>query len=272
MKGSEKLSKHEDVWETSMGLVFAGERVVFRGKDLFTELKDVRWMDLFLYGITGRRFQENQIRLFESIWALGTSYPDPRIWNNRVASLAGTARSTGSLGIGAAIAVSEANIYGRGPDIRAIDFLYRTKEELDNGTLLLDIVSKELSKYRGIPGYGRPLKNADERIKPVCEVARELGFGNGYYLDLIFKIESLLLENRYRMRMNAAALGAALAADQGLSRDEYYLYLIPSFLGGMLPCYLEASTKDEGIFFPFSCERIKYDGSPRRTWNCSSKR
>lgn len=249
-----------------MGMVFAGERVVFRGKDLFTELRDVRWMELFLFGITGRRFNERQVRLFEAIWSLGTSYPDPRIWNNRVTSLAGTARSTANLGVAAATAVSEASIYGRRPDVRAIDFLLRTRRKLDAGQDLQDLVLDELATHRGIPGYGRPLVNRDERIQPVCEVARELGFGDGPHLHLIFRIEEMLMVNRYRMRMNAAALGAALAADQGLSVREYYMYLIPSFLGGMLPCYIEALDRQEGTFLPLSCDQLAYEGRSARPW------
>lgn len=266
MKGPSDLSAGVDSWITSMGMVFPGERVIFRGNDLFKDLRDIRWMDLLLYGITGRRFNENEVRLFEAIWSLGTSYPDPRIWNNRIASLAGTARSTCSLGIGAAIAVSEARIYGRGVDVRAIDFFFRAKRQQDAGIPLREIVSSELEKYRGIPGYGRPMRNIDERIEPVCAVARELGLDGGEYLKLAFDVETVLLEGRFRIKMNAAALGAALAADLGLSTHEYYLYLIPSFLGGMFPCYLEASERTEGVFLPMPCERVVYTGPTRRRW------
>ncbi len=267
MTGPDYLASQEDNWKTSMGLVFPGERVVFRGKDLFTDLRNARWMEIFLYGITGREFTDNQIRLFECIWSLGTSYPDPRIWNNRVASLAGTVRSTANLGICAALSVSEASVYGRRPDVRAIDFLYRTTEKLDSGADLSIIVTNELARHRGIAGYGRPLVNADERIKPVCEVAESLGFGNGRHLRLIFEIEEILISSRYRFRMNAAALGAALAADQGLSTYEYYLYLIPSFVAGMIPCYMEAAERVEGSFLPMSCERIEYNGHGHRPWD-----
>ena len=56
-----------------------------------------------------------------AIWT-HTSYPDARLWNNRVAALAGTARSTGTLGIAAALAVSEAKIYGGAHNLRAANF------------------------------------------------------------------------------------------------------------------------------------------------------
>lgn len=266
MKGPKELLAHEDHWNTRMGLVFPGERVVFRGKDLFHELKNMRWMELLLFGITGRQFSENQIRLFEGIWSTCTSYPDPRIWNNRVAALAGTVRSTPVLGISAAIAVSEATIYGFKPIIGAYNFISQVRERASLGKSLESIVIEELKRYRSIPGYARPIVNADERILPLCNLAKELNLGSGENTQLAFKIEEILQNHRYRLKINVAALAAALAADQGLSAHEYYQYLIPCFIGGMIPCFIEARHRYEGIFLPLSCTRIHYEGAPSRKW------
>lgn len=266
MNGSQTLLDHENHWRTEMGAWFPGERVVFRGKDLFHELNEQSWMGLLLYGITGRSFDERQLRLFEGIWTLCTSYPDPRIWNNRVAALAGTARSTAALAVGAATAVSEASIYGRRPDIRAIDFLLRTQEKVDQGVELEKLVREELKKHRGILGYGRPVTRQDERIKPLMALAEELDFENGIHIKLAFLVEDVLVKGKWRLNMNVAAVSAALAADQGLSRQEYYQYLVLCFSAGMFPCYSEALNKPEGAFFPFRCERIKYQGHAYRDW------
>ena len=128
MRGPKYLFESEECWHTRMGMAIPEKgKVIFRGKDLFRDLNNLPWMGLLLYGITGRIPDDKQIRLFEGIWTLCTSYPDPRIWNNRVAALAGTVRSTAALGISAATAVSEASLYGRRPDIRAVDFLYQAE-------------------------------------------------------------------------------------------------------------------------------------------------
>src|SRR3569832_1250420 len=140
MKGPVELLENEGRWRTKMGAFFPGKRVVFRGKDLFTEFGHLSWMQLYLYGITGRNFTEAQGKQYEGMWVLSTSYPDPRLWNNRIGSLAGTSRTTGNLGISAAIAVSEASIYGRRPDIRAINFLLRARRLLNDGKPLNEIV------------------------------------------------------------------------------------------------------------------------------------
>src|SRR3569832_788196 len=148
MKGPVDLLKNEGRWRTKMGAFFPGKRVVFRGKDLFAELGHLSWMQLYLYGITGRILSEAQSKLFEGIRVLCTSYPDPRLWNNRIGSLAGTARTTGNHGISAAIAVSEASIYVRRPDIRAINFLLRARRLLIDGLPLFEIVECVLALYK----------------------------------------------------------------------------------------------------------------------------
>jgi citrate synthase len=266
VKGPNTLLEHEEHWRTRMGIVFAGQRVVFRGKDLFHQLKNLRWMDLLLYGITGRRFDNRQIDLFEGIWVICTSYPDPRIWNNRVAALAGTSRATATLAVSAATAISEAAIYGGQPVIRSIDFLRRSRKSVAQGQDIVSVVIRELKRFRGIAGYGRPLVNKDERIFPLLELARSLELDEGEYFLHAFLVERTLNDLRYRMKMNIAALIAALAADQGLSAEEYYQYMTLCFSVGFLPCFIDTSHRSEGSFLPLRCTRINYKGTSRRNW------
>ncbi len=261
-----QLEGYEDRWETKVGAWFPGERVLFRDKDLFGEFSHRPWMRLLLFGITGREFTDAQVRLFEACWNIATSFPDPRIWNNRVTSLAATARSTAALAIGAATSVSEASIYGRGPDIRAIRFLIETQHAIDAGGSLEELVEEQVRAERGLPGFGRPVINRDERIAPIMEIARELGLASGPHTKLAFEIEDVLLRRRWRFRINVAALVAGLAADQGLSPQEYYCYTVLSFSAGFFPCYLEALENPPGAFLPLRVERVHFTGSMRRKW------
>lgn len=267
MKTPSALLSVEDRWETSMGLSFPGERAVYRGKDLFHDLNCLSWMQLYLYGITGRLFTEKQSKLFEAMWIFGTSYPDPRIWNNRIGSLAGTTRSTGILGLSAAIAVSEASIYGGRPNIRSINFFLRTKNALDKGKGLQEIVEEELKKFRNIYGYGRPIVNSDERLAPMLRCAEELNMAEGIHTQIAFEVERILLKGRWRMRMNITGLCAALSADQGLSEREHFMFTAPCFTAGIIPCFIEAYERQEGTFLPIRCNRIKYEGGTKRRWN-----
>ena len=265
MNGPQLLEEHVGRLITSMGAFFPGERVVFRGQDLFTSLKDLDWLELYTFSITGRRYTPQQMRVLHVFWT-HNSFPDARLWNNRVAALAGTARSTGPLGIAAALAVSEAKIYGGASQLRCSEFLTRAKKMVDEGADLEVLVRAEIKEKRGIGGYGRPIVPTDERIAPIMAIVREQGLENGPHLKLAFEVERILLQGRWRWHMNSVGLTAALCADLGMSPREYCFFGLPVFLAGMPPCYLDAAEKPEGLLFPLPCRVIQYEGVTRRSW------
>ncbi|MHB8473015.1 MAG: citrate synthase family protein [Gammaproteobacteria bacterium] len=264
--GPAQLAQHVDHWETRMGAFFLGERAVFRGKDLHTTFADAEWLDLYVFSILGRRLSAPQIKLLNAIWVY-TSYPDPRLWNNRVVALGGTARSTAALSLSAALAVSEATIYGRRPDIKTMDFLRRARVQVEAGADLGAFLQDELRRHRTLGGYGRPVVGTDERLPHLLGRAEQLGIERGPYVQLAFEIERVLMVGRWRLRMNYAALAAAFCADMGFTPQEFYLFGFPAFLAGMLPCYLAAQEQAEGVFLPLPCDRIAYQGAPRRRWD-----
>ncbi|MEZ0149098.1 MAG: hypothetical protein AB9Q19_07240 [Candidatus Reddybacter sp.] len=267
LTGPERLEAYEDNWQTEMGAWFPGERVVLRGKDVFTELNNQTWMEFFIYGLTGKS-SKKIAQLLEGVWVISTSFPDPRLWNNRVAALAATCRSTGVLATAAGVSVSEANIYGLKPIKGSIDFLYRAAEKLKNGEPLEKIIRKELKTYRTVHGYGRPLTNADERVEPLLKFANSIGAGNGPYVKLAFEIEEWFKESRYKYQINIAAVSAALFADCGILPNEKYYMATLAFVAGIYPCYIDSLEKPEGAFMPLSTKRIHYRGKNQlRTWN-----
>ena len=266
MKGPEFLRQRVGVVKSRMGGFVPGSHVAIRGRDLHETFRRSEWADLFFFANTGRRFSSAQLRLLQSLWTY-SSYPDVRLWPNRIAGLAGTARSTANLGLAAAHASCEATIFGRGPDRRASTFLRETLEAVNHGGSIAECVRKELDIHRGIAGYGRPLVSKDERIEPTLNLARELGLDKGPHLRLAFEIDDYLSKGRWRMHINQAAVAAALAADIGLTPEEYYVCGFPAFLAGMVPCYLEALEQPEGALFPIPCEDIAYDGIGPRRWN-----
>ncbi|MGB5097805.1 MAG: hypothetical protein WBN82_07850 [Porticoccaceae bacterium] len=265
-KGPDLLARSEDNWETAMGAWFPEGRVVLRGKDVLNDLGHRRWMEYLVYAVIGRE-SPRLARLIEGLWTLGSSYPDPRLWNNRVAALSGTTRSTVNLAVAAGTAVSEATLYGLRTSKGAIDFLYRADRKLKEGQSLSDIIRQELRKYRAIYGFGRPMVSGDERIRPVLEFSRSLGEGDGHYVRLAFRVHEYLKNSKYKYQINMSALAAALMADQGFSPEDFHRLASLSFVGGMLPCYIDAREKLEGTFFPLRTARIDYKGAPERRWN-----
>lgn len=266
MNGPELLNSCAGVLRTRVGACWPGTRAVFRGHDLHRDLRNSDWMDLYIFGITGRRYTPEQVKLLHGIWVT-TSYPDTRIWNNRVAGLAGSARSTPVLGITAALAVSEAGIYGGIPGVKAIDFFQRAGQAVAGGREIRGVVEEELAKRKVVFGFGRPIDSRDERLAWLAGIAKSLGLGEGRHFKLAFEIESILLAmGKANLLMNYAGMTAALGADLGLTPREFHLFRVPMFLAGMPPCWLEAADKPEGTLFPTRCGDIAYEGVAQRPW------
>lgn len=261
------LSAYEGALKTSMGQCFPGERTVFRGHDLHAELKGLDWMELYVFGITGMRFTPAQVELLHALWTC-TSYPDARLWNNRVAALAGSARSTATLAIAAGIAASEATIFGWQPVMNVADFLLRARAEREAGAALPEVVARELARHKHIGGYGRPVATlqVDERIPFLQDLMARLGLPAGPCLELAFAVEAELLATGRALRMNYAPVLAAIPLDFGLSLRQLHLFVTPCLMAGMPPCHLEAAERPPGATFALRCERIAYSGAAPREW------
>jgi len=238
---------------------------VFRGHDLHKDLWPIGWFDLYVFGITGRRLPAEQLQVLEAGWTL-TSYPDARIWNNRVAALAGTTRSTPCLAQSAAQAVSEAMIYGRRNEFRAAAFYLRTHREMQAGATLDECIQRHLKVHGHVSGYGRPLASGDERIPPLMAFAKSLGVGDGPHVTLAFEVDRYFKERGRPLSLNYGGLVAAFAAEFGFSPRECNQFNFNTFLGGMAPCYTEAVEKPPGMVFPTACEDIAYEGVGKRAW------
>ncbi len=267
MNDPEILAQHSGPLRTRIGAAFPGKRAVFRGCDLHRDLKDASWLDLYIFGITGRRLTAEQLKLLDAIWAY-TSYPDARLWNNRIAALAGASRSTAALAVAGAMAVSEAAIYGGQTIMGSAGFFESTQAALTQGKSLQAVVEDYLHVNRGIPGYGRPIRrmDADERIAPILKLADSLGLGCGRYVALAQHVESILASGRWRMRMNYGAITAALTLDLGFTSQDHYVFTLPAFLAGMPPCYVDALARPEGATFPIACNQINYCGPKGKSW------
>jgi len=263
MNGPELLASNFGILHTKVGACWPGTRAVFRGHDLHQDLRNSDWMDLYVFGITGRRFTPQQLKLLHGIWVI-TSYPDTRLWNNRVAGLAGNVRSSPTLGMSAGIAVSEATVYGGGAGLRAIDFITRAAKAVDSGQALHAFVGQELTS-RYLYGYGRPIHAVDERLQWLAQLAREQGMADGKHFKLAFEVANTLAEmGKTNLKMNYAGMTSALGADLGLSRREFQLFRVPLFFAGMPPCWVEAADKPEGTLFPTPCDGIAYAGKAIR--------
>jgi citrate synthase len=258
------LLDNEDKIITRMGKAFLSQRTVYRGKDLHHDLKDMSWIELYAFGITGRQYNSTELKVLNYIW-VSTSYPDKAIWPNHVTALAASSRSTASLGLSIGMSVCEADIYGGVPFVTGIDFFLRAAKAQDDDTTLNDFITQELSHHKVIYGYGRPLTSTDERIPHVLHFLNENNYNKGRHLKLALETAKILNQKK-GLNMNVAALYSALGADLGFTPDQFHLFMTPCFFAGMPPCYIEASENKEGTFLPIRCDRIEYQGVEKRVW------
>ena len=264
--GPSRLEQAEDHYETAVGAMFPGERAVFRGHDLHSQMKNWGWLELYFYGVSGRRLSVDDMKILNALFVY-TSYPDPRIWLNRIAALAGTARSTGALGLSGAISAAEAAILGPRTNLRAIHFIQKTLKQVESGEPLEELLLVELKKNRLIPGFGRPIvAGEDERIAPTMALLAEYQRHKEPHVALLGEIQRILKEKKLRLWTNFAGLTAAIGADMGLAPREFYMGSLLSFCAGMIPCLVDALDHDEGTFFPMRCTRIDYKGCEGRSW------
>ncbi len=275
----EQLSIFQSRYTTSVGYLIPGETAVIRDKDIFKDLKDESWFSLLMFSLTGRHFSKNQINLFESIWALSTSYPDSRLWNNRVAAIAATAGSTPNLSIAAAVATCDTCIFGGGPFAGTYDLLIEAKLYIDQEGLLTDFLQQKFDQQRRrkrssshgenrcvatITGYGRPIVNRDERMTPLLDKAKSLGLASSDYVQIAFDIEKTLYAMGRKMSITISALMSALCLEQGLSKAEYMAYMSMCFLAGVVSVFHDVAEKPTSSFFPISPKQIIYQGIPKR--------
>ena len=134
------------------------------------------------------------------------------------------------------------------------------------GGTLEECILAEMAKHRSIAGYGRPVTNGDERIPHILALARELGLDKGEHLKLAFEVDAWLRGSRWQKTINYGAVVTALAADIGFTPHEFYLFMFPTFLAGMTPCFLEALERPEGALYALPCTAIHYEGPPPRVW------
>lgn len=266
IKGHERLLAYEDNWITSMGGCVLGERAIFRGRDIFSEFKNISWVEHQYFCITGEIPSKAASKFLNGLFVMCFNYPDPRIWCNRIAALGATTSSTAILSVTAASSSTEAEIYGGPTGIRAMDFFFRAKNEVGDSLSLNEFIELELKKNRGIFGYGRPLSSIDERVEPAYKLLKELGLHDRDYIKLAFAVNEILEDSRFKLRINIAGVFAAFCADEGLKQEDIYYLTTVCFSTGMLACYLDTIKKPVGALFPIRCNRINYEGVPIRNW------
>jgi hypothetical protein len=272
-------NQNYEYWHTTTGSWFPGERIVLHGVDVLATMTGKTWMEVILLAITGKIPERRTAEFLDAVLALSGSIPDPRLWNNRIAALAGVTRSTPALGMSAGMAASDAIIFGFQPMMGAHNLLTEIAGQLDGGDCLENIINERLTrdlpgrpgagKQRTLaifPGYGRPVATGDERIPAILKLLRDYGHDQDKMVALAFRLETSLQQHGLPLRLNTGGLIAAICADQGMSALQLYYYVSHCFYVSLVACNADALRHDIGSFFPLRCNQIEYEGVEERKW------
>ncbi|MBL4764938.1 MAG: hypothetical protein JKX67_06620 [Colwellia sp.] len=194
------------------------------------------------------------------------SWPDPRIWCNRIGALAGSSRTSSVAASNLGALASESTSYGPKTLISGVEFIQEALQKVSNGISVDDFITNETNKYAGKPhlmGYARPIAKGDERIAAMEKVTKNLGFPIKEHLSLAYKIEAIL-STRFDESMNINGYMSAFLVDQGFTATEVYRIFSAFVISGVTACYADTADRLEGSFAPLKTNDIIYKGPSLR--------
>lgn len=256
--------------KTAIGQWLAGDDVIVRGRSLLRDLiYEISEMQLLLLNITGRLIDADLATWIEKTRFM-TAYPDARIWCNQLASFGGTQGvspvAAGVLGFLAA----DSKAYGSKVQMHTVQTIKALYAFSQQGQSFADMLSAFPLRQGSpsIPGFSRPLRVEDERLKPMRQLTQDMGFAEGSHMRFVEQLSDYL-ETHYQLGMNVAGYCCAFLIDNGFSAEEVYLISVRSVESGVLACYVDQRQQPENSFLPLRCADIAYRGVAIRHLNKS---
>ena len=190
------------------------------------------------------------------------SWPDPRIWCNKIGAFSAMTRTSPTVAIAAGGLAGDSKMYGPGtiPDVDS--FMQSAHDFITvGGGSVEEFVDRKA--YRGgklyAPGFARPLARGDERITAMRRYAHELGFEAGLYEILMNRIEDRLAIKEGE-GLNLAGYITAFLRDQGYNLEEVVGIVAWSVSTGVYAAYFEYIDQDPEAFLALKVDDIDYVG------------
>ncbi|WP_076420461.1 hypothetical protein [Colwellia sp. UCD-KL20] len=267
------MNNYQD-WEHYHGRIVSarggwkiGEGVQCCGYDMMEDLVGKKsYMQVVILNATGRLPSKALADWIEAIH-ICLSWPDPRIWCNRIGALAGSARTTAVAASTLGVLAADSKSYGIKPLISGVGFIQYAHKEITKGISIDDFIINEVKKNGGKPylmGYIRPIAKGDERIPAMEKVTKDLNFTIGKHLSLAYKIEEHL-NKKFDETMNVNGYVSAFLSDQGYSAEEVYRIFSSLVISGVTACYTDTRERVKGGFSPLKTSDVTYTGKAFRT-------
>lgn len=260
-------------WEKYHGRIISsrggwkiGSGVQNCGYDMMNDLVGkASYMQVVVLNATGRLPSKALADWIEAIH-ICLSWPDPRIWCNRIGALAGSSRTSSVAASCLGVLAAESTSYGIKPLISGVEFIEHAYAQITQGISVEVFITEETKKHGGKPhlmGYARPIAKGDERIPAMKRVAENLGFPIGEHLALAYKIESTL-NTKFDESMNINGYMSAFLVDQGFTATEVYRTFSALVVSGVTACYADTADRIAGGFSPLKTSDVTYKGAALR--------
>lgn len=260
--GYDQLDELRGKIKSKKGGWIIGEGVFVHGYNLLSDIVGKKsFFELVILNATGRLPTKQLAYWVESVYSC-LSWPDPRIWCNRVGALAGTNGCSPVSASFSGVLSSDSKSYGVYPLLEGVKFIQKSLIDYKKGHSILECIEKNSLFIKGKPaivGYARPIAKGDERIEAMERVTIECGFEYGDHLLLAYDVERFLID-KYDEAMNINGFVSAFMSDQNFSAIEIYRIFSSLVFSGVVACYVDAKDKDPGFFSPFRVEDIEYIG------------
>ena len=216
-------------------------------------------MQLMILNATGRLEEPRVAQYFEAT-AKCVSWPDSRLWCNYIGALAGTVRTSVRAGTVAGALAAESLMYGGSKGCRAgMLFIQESLLMYQRGDSIEHILSRCRQGRPIVQGYVRPVGGNDERIAPLVELVKDLGFEVGPHRALALEISSYLGKH-HGEGMNAGGFDSAMLSDLGFSPEQAYRVRCLAVASGVTACFADARDRPGLAFLPLQCKDIAYRG------------
>ncbi len=260
-------------WDKHRGNIFSkkggwtiGKGIITHGYNLLDDIHGKCSMfQVMILNITGRLPERRLADLVEGMY-ITLSWPDARIWCNKMGVFNAMTHSSITTAIAAGGLAGDSKMYGAGTGKSIGPFFEKAyKDIVQQGVSVETFIETNCYKNGKFiaPGFARPLAKGDERIPAMRNLAKKLGYEVGPYSQMVDDMETFL-NNKAGEGLNLSGFFSAFMLDQGFTMDEIMGIAAFSVTGGVYAAYFEYINQPPNIFLALRVDDIDYIGPKLR--------
>ena len=216
---------------------------------------------VMILNVTGRLPEKRLADVVEGVF-ICSSWPDPRIWCNKLGAFSAMTRTTPTAAVAAGGLAGDSKLYGVGTGRSIESFITLADRMINHENWSVQEFMEKHAFSNGklqAPGFARPLAKGDERVVAMRRYARELGFETGRFEKLANEMEDYL-STKAGEGLNSSGYFVVFMKDQGYSIDEIIGIAAWAISTGVYASYFEYIAQAPEAFLPLRISDIDYTG------------